>query len=45
MTGNIFIYETDYFVYIVLSNVLWKINWYHKMYNVIGELSHKPRSL
>jgi hypothetical protein len=25
--------------------VLWEISWYRRMYNVIDEMSHKPRSL
>jgi len=25
--------------------VLWESSWYHWMYNVINEVSHKPRSL
>ena len=25
--------------------VLWAISWYHRMYNFLDEVSHKPRSL
>ena len=50
MTGNVVISRVDYLNVCRTkrgrkTRVLGGISWYRKMYNVIDEVSHKPRSL
>ena len=50
MTGNVVISEVAaviqvYVVQSIKTRALWGISWYRKMYNIIDELSHKPRLL
>jgi hypothetical protein len=49
MTGNVVISEVDDLMCVVLSmaekkRALWGVSWYHCMYSVINEVSHKARS-
>ena len=50
MTISVVIAVVDAFMYVVLSKkkkkglAVWGISWCHRIYNVISEVLHKPRS-
>jgi len=50
MNGNVVVSEADACMYVVLRKVekhvsYGEFSWYHRMDNVVTELSHKQRSL
>jgi hypothetical protein len=49
MTASVVIFKVDALTYVILSKAekraLWEISWYHRVYNAIEEVLHKPRLL